>query len=108
ENYAHKLGLGRPLGMGSVRINECKIKLCNSSINNIEQTAIQALVKDIRLSDLSVNAHVCRWLDLHTYRCDDQRRFDYPRGEEDGKIHTWHTSLRREYSKLRRQNESKN
>jgi len=105
--YAHKLGLGRPLGMGSVRISECRLNLCEPSVTNIEQKAIQDLVKMIGLSRASVKEHVLKWLKFHTYRRDNPKRFDYPRDKKD-KIHTWHTNLQRKYSQLRRQNESTN
>jgi CRISPR-associated protein (TIGR03986 family) len=109
KDYAHKLGLGRPLGMGSVRILRKDIRIraekkvdflgVAENVNCIEQalTAIRGKVKQ----------NVDVWLGVH--KLVDGRRLAYPLADTkvDGQpvktIYAWHTNLRRKYSKLRRQ-----
>lgn len=110
EDYAHKLGLGRPLGMGSVRVSRSAIRvrqesesefLDDSILDNTLSNAMSTLREKL---DHSV---VRQWLDVH--RVVPNQRLGYPLAETkvDGEvvktIYAWHTSVRREYSQLRRQ-----
>jgi len=110
DQYAHKLGLGRPLGMGSVRITIDKLMLRKTGATQLSSQslegsselvnqAVQALLKKV-FADSGAEAHLRRWSKVHRYSEGEKR--DYP-SASDGKIFTWHTELRREYSKLRRQ-----
>lgn len=94
KKYAHKLGLGRPLGLGSVEITEAILP------SDITKKAVDAL--NVRLD--KVDAIRSRWLEIHEFA--DRGQLGYPtvtdRGEKT--IFGWHSQLRREYSKLRRDN----
>lgn len=108
-DYAHKLGLGRPLGMGSVRLaidsnniwtqGACR-PVSDETAARLTRDAIQALA-DKLLTDPRAKSQLRVWLDLHAYK--DLGRLDYPRSEKSGKIFDWHTDLRIDYSKRRRQ-----
>lgn len=102
--YAHKLGLGRPLGMGSVRITIDSVnwrKTYESRLHPADTATLQNLTQDLQKRlDLPGRD---RWLEMHHYR--DQGRLDYPRAKDrDGvwQIYEWHTAFRREYSQQRR------
>lgn len=110
ERYAHKLGLGRPLGMGSVRITPKEIRLrLEKDVNFISQEARDKRVEFALqgLRDKLDPATVKHWLEAHELV--DGKHFDYPVGwtKVDGQpvqtIYAWHTNLRRDYSKLRRE-----
>ncbi|BCU08294.1 TIGR03986 family CRISPR-associated RAMP protein [Allochromatium tepidum] len=111
DDYAHKLGLGRPLGMGSVRITRKAVRirtekegafLDDSAQDSLLKEALQVLQE--RLNDDQVQP----WLSAH--RIVKGQRLGYPLAETkvDGKrvqtIYAWHTNeVRRPYSQLRRQ-----
>lgn len=110
ERYAHKLGLGRPLGMGSVRITRESLRLrWEKSVDFLDDAecakqaddAIQALGK--KIPDEQRQA----WLVAHEVVAG--RRLGYPlkqtqtRGVVEETIYAWHTDVRRQYSKLRRE-----
>lgn len=108
NDYAHKLGLGRPLGMGSVRLNiDSAIFRPTGSIGAAAETdtegvianAVIALAKRL-LRDAKQKSLLCLWLDIHSFK--DSGRLDYPHGGKNNTIFDWHTDRRREYSKLRR------
>jgi CRISPR-associated protein (TIGR03986 family) len=101
--YAHKLGLGRPLGLGSVKIEIKELRVRGEQETSllkaskwIEDDAISSL-RDKLPDD---NKHLHHWLDLHAFVQRD--RLDYPRGKE-SEIFNWHTELRGKYAALRRQ-----
>ncbi len=113
--YAHKLGLGRPLGMGSVRITPDVIRVRREGGSRLieyrageeksggfEHQLNQAFVKRL-FHNPAIKAYVRKWANLHRYP--NEGRLDYPRDERDGTIFGWHTDLRRKYSQLRRQND---
>lgn len=122
EQYAHKLGLGKPLGMGSVRITADAIRVRREHETQLTEYRVgeepsghfehrmnQAFIKHL-FHDPSLRgkeSHVNKWADLHRYP--SEGRLDYPRKEEklekDRTIFGWHTDLRRKYSQLRRQKE---
>lgn len=110
ECYAHKLGLGRPLGMGSVRITpkEIRVRLekdvklfSRETREKSVEFALEALRNKLD------SATVKHWLEAHELV--DGKHLGYPVGwtNVDGQpvqtIYAWHTNLRREYSKLRRE-----
>jgi len=98
--YAHKLGLGRPLGMGSVRIDIDGLTLSQGkgaaeapATDGFRQEAIKALRE--RLAGVDPR----EWLAM--LRFEDRGPVDYPRKGDI--IFNWHTDLRKDYGKLRRQ-----
>lgn len=110
EDYAHKLGLGRPLGMGSVRITpkDIRVRLDN------DVTFLSQADGEIRLRDgfdelkRKLNFDIDKdWLAVHEYQKQGKLGFpvDWTRvdGQQVQTIYAWHTWLRREFSKLRRQ-----
>ena len=106
--YAHKLGLGRPLGMGSVRITPKEIRVrLEKDVNFLGQEAGDERVK-LALEALQgkLNAGILKdWLEAHELV--DGNRLDYPRYQPPRQtkptIFDWHTKLRGDYSKLRRE-----
>lgn len=109
ERYAHKLGLGRPLGMGSVRITRKQVLLREEKDAEFfrEAGCEQRIVKSIEALQERNPGTVDAWLEAHD--ASSGKRLGYPRAwtTVDRKpcetIFAWHTDLRREYSKLRRQ-----
>lgn len=100
--YAHKLGLGRPLGMGSVGIavNQLHLRqekaVCfmpEDSRKECKESALKALKEKLAACNIK------DWLKMHDFT--DRGCLDYPR--EKNTIHGWHTSIRRDYSELRRE-----
>lgn len=108
ECYAHKLGLGRPLGMGSVRIAPKEIRLrLEKDVNFLGQEAGDERVK-LALGALQGKLHAGTlkdWLEAHELV--DGKHLDYPRYQPPQRtaptIFDWHTNLRQKYSKLRRE-----
>lgn len=109
SDYAHKLGLGRPLGMGSVRLNIDKSVFRSTGPNPLQTDsdaedviakAVNALGTRI-LRDAKLKSQLCLWMDIHSFK--NSGRLDYPHGGKNDTIFDWHTDRRREYSKLRRQ-----
>lgn len=108
-DYAHKLGLGRPLGLGSatVAIHSLQYRRADQTAlrpddnGRLMEKAMQAFRRHATLE--SKTAAIDRWLALHRYV--DRGRLGYPTREDGNKgstIYAWHTHLRREYSKKRR------
>lgn len=110
ERYAHKLGLGRPMGMGSVRITPKEIRLrLEKDVNFLGQAARDERAK-LALEALQGKLDpgtLKDWLEAHELV--NGRRLGYPvdKTKKDGQwiqaIYAWHTEVRREYSKLRRE-----
>lgn len=112
DDYAHKLGLGRPLGMGSVRIKRQAVRIrTENEITFLEYSARESLLR-IALDALKKrlnNDQVQQWLSAH--RMVKGQRLGYPlaetkdkdgNGKGDWSIYNWHTDVRRQYSQLRR------
>ncbi|EGV32668.1 CRISPR system related protein, RAMP superfamily [Thiorhodococcus drewsii AZ1] len=110
DDYAHKLGLGRPLGMGSVRITRRALRvrlekdtvfLDDSALDNTLSEAIRALRG--KLDDDLVR----QWLDAHRMVADQRLGYPLDKTKVNGNtvqtIYAWHTAVRRAYSQLRRQ-----
>lgn len=117
DDYAHKLGLGRPLGMGSVRIKRQAVRIrTENEITFLEYSARESLLR-IALDALKKrlnNDQVQQWLSAH--RMVKGQRLGYPpaetkdkdgKGKGDWSIYNWHTDVRRQYSQLRRQGSPK-
>lgn len=114
KTYAHKLGLGRPLGMGSVRIaidtmrvrceRECRLP-DEDNRSTYQDSALQAL------RDKQSGVDHKLWLKMHEYA--RTGRIAFPVREttvtENGQkvkretIYAWHTKIRRDYSRVRRE-----
>jgi CRISPR-associated protein (TIGR03986 family) len=97
--FAHKLGHGRPLGLGSVRIQVDELHYWTSMLELVKddlRTQAQAaflekfrqIPEDVRLL----------WLQMHQYR--GRSRAAYP--TKDGTIYHYHTEKRRDHAKKRR------
>ena len=121
--YAHKLGLGRPLGMGSVMVTVDKLRVRKASEillvdaidfadqeiekGKFEDACVGALATKLGAGQDLIRDHIHRWLDAHAFV--DRGRLAYPMAPrdpghpDDVTIFNWHTDIRREYSKLRRQ-----
>lgn len=117
EDFAHKLGLGRPLGMGSVRVTVDAVRARRGrDIDLVDlsgedgqlggltpESAVAALKTKAKLDSTVLD----QWLAVHRYV--DRGRLDYPRemtkvdGQPKETIYAWHTNLHRRFSKLRRQ-----
>lgn len=113
QEYAHKLGLGRPLGMGSVRIERQDIRVRRES--DVEFAGAEATneVVDRALAAIRQrlvgNKVLDAWLAEHELV--DRPGLAYPVDQtrvndrfEDA-IYAWHTKVRQRYSKLRRERE---
>ncbi len=104
KQYAHKLGLGRPLGMGSVRITQQALRVREEKTTEfLDDAACDALLKQAMqtLTDKLNQQQVKQWLDAH--RMEPDQQLAYPLDEQKQTIFDWHTKVRREYSQLRRQ-----
>ncbi|MFB1490230.1 MULTISPECIES: TIGR03986 family CRISPR-associated RAMP protein [unclassified Thiocapsa] len=110
DEFAHKLGLGRPMGMGSVRISRRALRVRQEKEPSFpnEPAADETLSEAIRTLREKLDDDLLRqWLDAH--RIVPGQRLGYPLAatKVDGKmvqtIYAWHTDVRRQYSQLRRQ-----
>jgi CRISPR-associated protein (TIGR03986 family) len=114
KTYAHKLGLGRPLGMGSVQLQAKNVRIRLDSGSSFADgevdkqwvaLAIKAFQEKIKAID---PATLKTWLDIHEF-ADGGAALAYPTAttrinyQDVDTIYAWHTKIRREYSKLRRQ-----
>jgi len=100
---ANKIGHGRPLGLGSVRIDIKQINLLRDdlTLGESDKTAIDyitCLKAQENVSEKQIN----RWLKVLNY--EDRKEADYPRSK--GQIYNYHTDIRREYSQKRRRGEA--
>ncbi len=100
DQYALKLGYGRPLGLGSVRISIDAVRLEGQSVENPEDAFvpwIEAARSSLSLSDTTIKA----WLEALCYQ---GKKLLYPTAtvKEETTIYNYHTNIRREYSKDRR------
>lgn len=109
---AHKLGYGRPLGLGSVRLcldqvdmlgekdglpDLVRIERANFTADSYLVALASKLLESNRPADLA--RHLERWAAVHRYA--GLNRAAYPR--KGGKIFNHHTDIRRNHAKLRRQ-----
>ena len=122
---AHKLGHGRPLGLGSVRIaveKVCFLRFDAEGMPSMEQRAgadavAQALESPLDRFGGKLNEHLTAvggrrdylehvllpWLQVHRFR--GRKRSDYPRAERHREvtIFNYHTALRQEHARGRKQ-----
>ena len=104
EDYAHKLGLGRPLGMGSVKVTRKDIRIrYEDSIDFVDIEKRDAIIKEafVELIRKLPKGAVSDWLEMH--RLVPNLRLAYP-SDAEKPIYDWHTTVRKMYSQLRRQN----
>lgn len=118
KDCAHKLGLGRPLGMGSVCINVDQLRVRKESETAwTEDVIAEELIKlkkgyisefQQRLrqqNNENSQEHLEKWLDCHAYT--ESNQLAYPSKinikTDNEEIFAWHTDLRRDYSKMRRE-----
>jgi CRISPR-associated protein (TIGR03986 family) len=111
---ALKLGHGRPLGLGSVRIDVKEIRrlsvaedgwprLEDHKVSEVRATALKALADKLQsqLGDrltLWSDGVFLPWLQVHRYA--GRKPFDYQR--KNGKIFSFHTDLRRQHAEQRK------
>ena len=111
KKFAHKLGLGRPLGMGSVQLEAEELycrKEGETALRVIKLGEKESALSAFREKIAGLESDILRaWLDTHEFADHgalayptDQTRVD---GEQKQAIYAWHTNVRRAYSKLRRQ-----
>jgi CRISPR-associated protein (TIGR03986 family) len=112
KTYAHKLGLGRPLGMGSVRIaiDAMRVRRERDAALATEDNRIEFEVGAIGALKEKLSGSDCmQWLKLHQYG--PSGNISYPMESAMRRqpppppqtIYDWHTNRRREYSELRRE-----
>jgi CRISPR-associated protein (TIGR03986 family) len=105
SRFAHKLGYGKPRGLGSVRvqIDKCILLPDTDEKDFIEQDPdkwnswVNAAVENLDKDTLN------NWLKLVRYPASG--RCDYPKDkkdEKDGKVYTYHTEIRKSHAKARR------
>lgn len=103
--YAHKLGLGRPLGLGSVALKVDQLNCWNGEqqldklSDEVQKQLLQAFTQKAKTKGEGWQPHLDRWLALHRYQA-VQNAAGYP--VKEGEIYGWHTDLRRQYIKQRR------
>ncbi|RJP34723.1 MAG: TIGR03986 family CRISPR-associated RAMP protein [Candidatus Omnitrophota bacterium] len=105
--FALKLGHGRPLGLGSLKIEIDRLLTINSKqgldpVENHEEWKNNFLKpfagKLKNEGGVAFDPVLCQWLKIHQYY--GRKRCKYP--EKKGKIFEYHTEIRREHAKARR------
>jgi hypothetical protein len=104
NDYAHKLGLGRPLGMGSVeiKIDTIRIRQENEIYLQEKQAADFQSAIDKLKTKLVKNEALEDWLAMHCYDTKNTQRRAYPTPGAGQTIYAWHSQIRRDYAKIRR------
>ena len=107
--FAHKLGYGRPLGLGSTGFQHHKIQLLTFSENSNNLTLKDApnelLVNSINaflemLNQRQILDNLIDWLTVMNYA--QRGEADYPRSSK-GTVFEYHTNIRRDHAVKRRQ-----
>ena len=117
--FAQKLGGGRPLGLGSVRIGIDRLAIWDGKTlvppaeghapgqdRGVVADAFETLGEKLKpmARDAQGTKVIESWLKNHQYR--GQPRLDYPRAQEASsgrhEIYVWHTQQRRAHAKQRR------
>jgi len=97
--YATKLGHGRPLGLGSVRIHADAVLQLKEDPTGYSLTPYPNVPAALTaFSAIANHAATREWLSIHDYR--ESTWADYPR--KDNEIFNWHTNVRRKHSEGRR------
>ena len=101
EKCANKLGHGRPLGLGSVKIELCETWLLNEK-GRLEQDGMQPEERIAEFNEMAsekqLHAHIQNWLKVLNYQ--DSVEAAYP--SLNGHIYNYHTQIRQEYCVNRR------
>lgn len=97
DGYCSKLGYARPLGWGTVRIETKALLLLEVADGKPALKAETDVLGWVKRNHQATATQV-EWLAVHRHKHPDAA--DYPR--EGGQIHTYHTKLRAEHSRLRR------
>ncbi len=103
SNYCHKLGMGKPLGFGSVKIKTTNIVCRNIHVDNsihyevkpyqCTMTSIDDLLKDMN------DAQYYAFISLFDFDYIKLNNVSYPRNEEDGDIFEWFESNKKSREK---------
>ena len=97
---ANKLGHGRPLGLGSIKIDIQQIKLLNDKLELKEDTEEKTHYLNKLETQQGINlAQIKCWLEVLNYK--NRTEAAYPRYKKE--IYNYHTEIRRQYSKKRRE-----
>jgi CRISPR-associated protein (TIGR03986 family) len=106
--FAHKIGHGRPLGLGSVHFQidsmDCWTATHEpvSDPKTVQNEALDAFLAKLPMTDETFATRIlARWFSVHLYR--GQTRAQYP--EEDGSTFAFHSNLRLRHLAGRRRNE---
>lgn len=111
NDYAHKLGLGRPLGMGSVSVHvDDPVRVRTEKETGLRSMELPDRRKSIAAAKGKIDPeHLKSWLAMHRFDKNNQavRKYPVAKTKIDGKptqtIYAWHSKLRRDYAKKRRQ-----
>lgn len=109
-DYAHKLGLGRPLGMGSVTIQVDKLNCRPEQEIGMQEkdAAAQSAYVDEAKKQLIDKDNLTAWLAMHRYDKNEVVHRHYPqasttvKGKKIQTIYAWHSKIRRKHARLRR------
>lgn len=101
DGYCSKLGYGRPLGLGTVRIEAKELHFLEHDANGnstLKPESVSAWFGNhVKLQSFPV---LTEWLNVHQHK--HQQGQDYERDPDDNEIFTVHTKLRAKHSKQRR------
>lgn len=112
EDYAHKLGLGRPLGMGSVAVQADQVRVRAEKETVLGSMGLPDRQKSIAAAKSKIDPeHLNSWLAMHHFDENNPAAAvrKYPVANVDGKktktetIYAWHSKLRRDHARMRRQ-----
>lgn len=109
DGYAHKLGYGKPLGLGSVRLRIDALRFrrddsldwqeCEATAPQLN-TWIDALKEK---KDSTVSPTLRAWFSAHAWSTGGRTRYPRETDNKDSRtIFNFHTGLRRKHSKIRR------
>ncbi len=98
--FAHKLGYGRPLGLGSIQLTLDRA-LVGKELHEFDLSPCrQRAIEEFGHFWQDNNTSLLDWFRIHQYR--GRSRYDYPRDQK-GTIHGFHFDLRKKHAKGRRQ-----
>lgn len=101
DGYCSKLGYGRPLGLGTVRIEAKELHFLEHDANGnptLKPESVSAWFGNhVKLQSFPV---LTEWLNVHQHKHPQGQ--DYERDPDDKEIFTVHTKLRAKHSKQRR------
>lgn len=98
--FAHKLGHGRPLGLGSVSIAVDDVQFWKDHSTLVEDQSLLAGAETAFNEVEGIDEFILiQWLQIHRYY--GRTRCEYP--NNNGNIYEWHTEQRRNHAQGRRQ-----